>query len=68
MSDFISICERVNDIFKRGGYPGIGEVKEGSDYWIFLPASSNIQEVEYGRLGPYYVEKKNGKIESPLSH
>lgn len=62
MIDLLDACEKVNKIFKRGGYLGIGEVKETIDSWIFSPSSEHLGEVEYGGLGPYLMNKSTGKI------
>ena len=62
MIDFLDVCKRVNTIFKRGGYPGIGDAVETKDSWIFSPAPEIPGEVEYGGLGPFLINKKTGEL------
>ncbi len=62
MINFEDSCERVNLIFKRGGYPGIGEVRESNDSWIFFGALDSPDEIEYGGYGPYIVDKQSGDL------
>lgn len=62
MIDFQTVCTKVDAIFKRCGYPGIGEARDADNSWIISPAPENPGEVEYGGVGPCIVEKKTGKI------